>query len=73
QVLHEWLTVKRRSYSLQLPPAATRLRAKLYELGAVMEERLMDDGTWELAISIEPQQLESLRKNGEFAALLPSS
>ncbi|MGM0592904.1 MAG: ribosome rescue GTPase HflX [Pseudomonadota bacterium] len=71
QVLEQWLSVKRRRYSLQLPPAATRLRARLYELGAVVDEKLDDDGTWELDISIEPQYLDALRKQGEFAELLP--
>ncbi|MFO7593967.1 MAG: ribosome rescue GTPase HflX [Pseudomonadota bacterium] len=71
QVLNEWLSAKRRHYCLHLPPGAARLRAKLYELGAVVEENIDKDGTWELDISIEPQYLESLRKQGEFAKLLP--
>jgi GTP-binding protein HflX len=70
-VLQEWLSVKRRRYCLHLPPGATRLRAKLYELGAVVEENIEPDGTWELDISIEPQYLDSLRKQGDFAELLP--
>ncbi|MCW9089024.1 MAG: GTPase HflX [Gammaproteobacteria bacterium] len=71
QVLLEWLNAKRRHYSLHLPPGATRLRARLYELGAVVEEKIDQDGTWKLDINIEPQHLESLRKNGDFAVLLP--
>jgi len=71
QVLNDWLSVKRRRYCLHLPPSASRLRARLYELGAVMDERVADDGTCELDISIEPQYIESLRKQGEFASLLP--
>jgi len=73
QVLTEWLSVKRRRYCLHLPPGASRLRARLYELGAVVHERVGEDGTCELDISIEPQYIESLRKQGEFSALLPSS
>ena len=72
-VLRDWLSVKRRHYSLHLPPSASRLRARLYELGAVVDERIADDGTCDLDISIEPHYLESLRKQGEFASLLPSS
>ncbi len=72
QVLHEWLSVNRRHYCLQLPPSASRLRARLYELGAVVSERVGEDGVYQLDISIEPQYIESLRKQGEFSALLPS-
>lgn len=73
QVLIEWLELKRRRYSLHLPPSATRLRARLYELGAVVGESIDENGIWELDISIEPQYLESLRKQGDFADLLPPS
>ncbi len=73
RVLHDWLSVKQRRYSLQLPPSASRLRARLYELGAVVDEHIADDGTSDLDIRIEPHNLESLRKQGEFAALLPPS
>ncbi len=73
QVLINWLSVKHRSYSLHLPPSASRLRARLYELGAVVDERITEDGTSDIDIRIEPQYLESLRKQREFAALLPPS
>jgi GTP-binding protein HflX len=71
QVLSEWLSTNRRRYCLQLPPSASRLRARLYDLGAVVDERVSEDGTCELDITIEPHYLESLRKEGEFASLLP--
>lgn len=71
--LHDWLNTKHRCYSLHLPPTASRLRARLYELGAVVDERISDDGTSDIDIRIEPQYLESLRKQGEFAGLLPPS
>ncbi len=73
QVLSEWASVKRRSYHLHLPPAASRLRARLYELGAVVAERVEEDGSWELDIRIEPHYLESLRKQGDFNELLPQA
>ncbi len=73
QVLINWLSVKHRSYSLHLPPSASRLRARLYELGAVVDERITEDGASDIDIRIEPQYLESLRKQREFAALLPPS
>ncbi len=71
RVLQEWLSVNRCTYSLHLPPSAFRLRARLYELGAVVDERITDDGACDIDIWIEPQYLESLRKQREFAALLP--
>lgn len=70
-VLRDWLSVKRRRYSLHLPPSASRLRARLYELGAVVDERIADDGASDIDISIEPQYLEHLRKQSEFTSLLP--
>lgn len=73
QVLSEWASVKRRNYHLHLPPAASRLRARLYELGAVVAERVEEDGSWELDIRIEPHYLESLRKQGDFNELLPQA
>jgi GTPase len=71
EVLLEWASVKRNSYHLHLPPAASRLRARLYELGAVVSESIEEDGSWALDIRIEPQYLESLRKQGDFSELLP--
>lgn len=73
QVLSEWASVKRRNYHLHLPPAASRLRARLYELGAVVAEHVEEDGSWELDIRIEPHYLESLRKQGDFNELLPQA
>ncbi len=73
QVLSEWVSVNRRNYHLHLPPAASRLRARLYELGAVVNESIEADGSWELDIRIEPHYLESLRKQGDFRDLLPQA
>ncbi len=73
QVLSEWASVKRRNYHLHLPPAASRLRARLYGLGAVVAEHVEEDGSWELDIRIEPHYLESLRKQGDFNELLPQA
>lgn len=55
---------------LRLPPSAGRLRAQLYQLGAVRAESVDDSGDWLLEVEIKPQSLESLRKEGEFAPLL---
>ena len=55
---------------LRLPPTAARLRAKLYDLGAVRAERTEEGGHFLLDVEIKPQNLESLRKQENFATYL---
>ena len=62
-------TVRR---ELRLPPAAGRLRAALYELGAVRDERTDQDGGMVLDVEIEERRLESLRQHDEYGRFLPS-
>jgi GTP-binding protein HflX len=45
---------------LRLPPAAGRLRAKLFELGAVTAEQMEADGTSVLDVLIVPRDLQRL-------------
>ena len=71
QVLVEWASEHNRQYSLHLPPAASRLRARLYQMGVVVDEQIDEQGVSALNIDIEPYLLESLRKQGDFAAFLP--
>ncbi|MEN8170038.1 MAG: ribosome rescue GTPase HflX [Pseudomonadota bacterium] len=71
QVLAEWLNAERRHYHLSLPPSAARLRARLYEMGVVVEEQMGDNGVSSIEINIEPHYLESLRKQPEFSEILP--
>ncbi len=71
QVLAEWLNAERRHYQFNLPPSAARLRAKLYEMGVVVNEQMADDGVSAMEINIEPHYLESLRKQAEFREILP--
>ncbi len=69
--LDEHLRHHREHRSLRLPPQAARLRARLYEMGAVLREQVDgDNGDWLLDVAIEPQYLEQLRKQKEFEALL---
>ncbi len=72
EALDEHFRHYRERRSLRIPPEAGRLRARLYEIGAVREE-LVDNsnGDWLLEVEIEPQILDHLRKQDEFAALLP--
>ena len=62
-------TVRR---ELRLPPAAGRLRAALYDLGVVRDERTEQDGDMVLDVEIEERRLESLRRHDEYGRFLPS-
>ncbi|MGE0080237.1 MAG: ribosome rescue GTPase HflX [Thiohalomonadaceae bacterium] len=58
--------------ALQLPPSAGRLRAQLYALGAVRNERIEENGDWCLEVELKPQAWSQLRKTPDFAAHLPA-
>ncbi|MCW8917746.1 MAG: GTPase HflX [Gammaproteobacteria bacterium] len=73
QVLTEWLNTERRHYHLDLPPAAGRLRARLHQMGVVVDEQMAEDGVWSIEINIAPHSFESLRKQPEFSQILPSA
>ncbi|MGH8530891.1 MAG: ribosome rescue GTPase HflX [Nevskiales bacterium] len=52
---------------LALPPAAARLRARLFELGAVRQERHTDAGETILSVSLPRQQFERLCREEKSA------
>ncbi len=70
QAVAERIQGGRARRQLQLPPQAGRLRARLYELGSVLEERIDEDGGWLLEIDIQRRSLEILRQQSEFADYL---
>jgi len=45
---------------LQLPPAAGRARARLFAAGAVLRQRLLEDGGIELEVSLRRHDLERI-------------
>jgi len=45
---------------LRVPPSAGRARARLFEAGAVIKERELDDGAWELEVSLRRHDLERI-------------
>ena len=50
---------------LRVPPSAGRARARLFEAGAVIKERELDDGAWELEVSLRRHDLERIcREDG---------
>ena len=63
-------TVQRR---VRLPASAGRLRARLYELGTVVEEQVQDNGDWLMEIEIAPASLERLWRREGLASTLISA
>ena len=49
--------------TVRLGPADGRLRALLFDQGAVEHENLLDDGGWELSVAIPRREYERLRKH----------
>ncbi|MEA3413819.1 MAG: ribosome rescue GTPase HflX [Pseudomonadota bacterium] len=47
---------------IRLRPGAARLRARLFELGAVVSERAGDDGGWELEIALPRARYEEMSR-----------
>ena len=45
---------------LRLPPEAGRLRAKLFQMGAVSSEELAGDGSWQLTLNLPRRRFERL-------------
>ncbi len=66
EVVAERLAGERRSFRLHLPPALGRLRALLYEWGAVVDERVERSGGWVLAIRVDGRQRELLWRQDGF-------
>ncbi len=64
------VTVRRR---VRLPASAGRLRARLYELGTVLEEQVQDNGDWIIEVEIAPASLERLWRREGLATTLIST
>ncbi len=62
---------ERSRQQLRLPPRAGRLRARFYEMGAVVSESLDSNGDWLMEIDIRPHHLAALRSQQDFAEFLP--
>jgi GTP-binding protein HflX len=52
---------------IRLEGTDARLRAQLFELGAVDEERIADDGCWSLHVDLPVNQAERLARDGGHA------
>jgi GTP-binding protein HflX len=59
---------------LRLGPSEARLRARLYEAGAVVAEQTMDDGGWLLEVRLPARRFEDLcREAGIFPERLEAA
>ncbi len=52
---------------LQLQPAQGRLRAKLFELGAVRNEEVLEEGGWQLELQMKEKDLQRFLKTENLA------
>ena len=60
QALHQRLGADLCRCRLRIPPHAGRARARLFEAGAVMSQRALDDGVLEVEVSLRRQDLERI-------------
>ena len=67
QALHEHFAAGLVCRRLRLPPEAARLRSRLFALGAVRDDRVNEQGQWEMQIELRPHHLRQLREHPEFA------
>ncbi len=58
---------------LHVPAASGRLRAQLFDLGSVLEERHAEDGGWDLLVSLGKQHLYLLDRAGVRPQWQPES
>jgi GTP-binding protein HflX len=63
-VIEERLSGARIQRWIRLEGRDARLRARLFELGAVSEERVADDGAWSLHVDLPLAQAERLARRG---------
>lgn len=71
ELIGAYFRTAHRMYELHLPAAAGRLRARLFEQGAVRAEQADESGGWILQVNIDPPSLERLcRDEGRDLAML---
>ncbi|MGB0866070.1 MAG: ribosome rescue GTPase HflX [Granulosicoccaceae bacterium] len=61
----EYLAVSRRRGELQLNASQGKLRASLYQLGAIVEESVGDSGEFSLQVDVDEIEWQRLAKRGE--------
>jgi GTP-binding protein HflX len=61
-VIAEYLHVALLKCTVEVSAAEARVRARLYEMGAVTAERLRDDGGWELDLELDRRGFDDLNR-----------
>ncbi len=64
EAVHERLGTERVAGWCRIPPAAGRIRARLFEIGAVIKERDGDDGGWWVEVDLPRREYERLHLDG---------
>jgi GTP-binding protein HflX len=70
-VIAEYLHVALLKCTVEVSPAEARVRARLYEMGAVTAERPRDDGGWELDLELDQRGFDDINRR-EHLRVLPS-
>ncbi len=65
----EYLHVARFKCTVELTAAEARLRARLYEMGAIVAERLREDGGWQLDLELDRRGFEDLNRSEHLRVL----
>ncbi len=68
-VIAEYLQVALLKCTVELTTGEARLRARLYEMGAIVAERLKSDGGWELDLELDHRSFEDLNRRERLHVL----
>jgi GTP-binding protein HflX len=68
-VIAEYLHVALLKCTVELTAAEARLRARLYEMGAIVAERSREDGGWELDLELDRRGFEDLNRRERLHVL----
>ena len=68
-VIAEYLHVALLKCTVELTAAEARLRARLYEMGAIVAERSREDGGWELDLELDRRGFEDLNRREHLHVL----
>ena len=62
EAVSEWLSSERVNRWIELDGRLARLRAQLFELGVVSEERITDNGSWKMHVDVPRETAERLAR-----------
>ncbi|MGR8920972.1 MAG: GTPase HflX, partial [Gammaproteobacteria bacterium] len=70
EVIGEYLDERKTRRWLQIGPAGGRIRAQLYELGAVVDETVTSDGHWRIEVSLADERWQAFQLEPGFHELV---